>query len=134
MSRYFADTHFFIAVVNVEETEHDSAMAYAARTDIQYLTTFAVLFELADALSSRRRRAGAIEVVEEFLSMPNAQVEPVTPDLFERAMRLYKERPDKDWSLTDCLSFVVMQEHGITEALTGDKHFEQAGFTALLRG
>jgi len=46
----------------------------------------------------------------------------------ERGLKLYTERPDKDWSLTDCISFVVMEEHGIIEALTGDHHFEQAGF------
>jgi predicted nucleic acid-binding protein len=44
----------------------------------------------------------------------------------------YESRPDKAWSLTDCISFVVMNQHGLTEALTGDHHFEQAGFTALL--
>jgi len=47
--------------------------------------------------------------------------------------RMYQRRPDKNWSLTDCISFVVMQDHGITEALTGDHHFEQAGFVALLK-
>ena len=46
---------------------------------------------------------------------------------------MHKERSDKSWSLTDCISFVVMGEHGITDALTGDRHFEQAGFRALLR-
>ena len=50
-----------------------------------------------------------------------------------RGVALYAERPDKDWSLTDCISFVVMRTMDITEALTGDRHFEQAGFTALLK-
>ena len=50
-----------------------------------------------------------------------------------RGVALYAERPDKDWSLTDCISFVVMRKMDITEALTGDRHFEQAGFTALLK-
>ena len=53
--------------------------------------------------------------------------------MFDKGVGLYAARPDKDWSLTDCISFVVMQEHGITDALTGDHHFEQAGFKALLR-
>ena len=52
---------------------------------------------------------------------------------FDEGVRLYVARPDKDWSLTDCISFVVMRERGITEALTGDRHFEQAGFVALLK-
>jgi predicted nucleic acid-binding protein len=50
-----------------------------------------------------------------------------------RGIQLYDSRPDKQWSLTDCISFVVMQDRGIVEALTGDHHFEQAGFTALLK-
>lgn len=55
------------------------------------------------------------------------------PVLFDAGVRLYRERPDKDWSLTDCISFVAMEERGIREALTGDHHFEQAGFVALLK-
>jgi hypothetical protein len=64
---------------------------------------------------------------------PRVVVVPSSRDLFDRAMGLYRSRPDKDWSLTDCVSFVVMRERGITEALTGDHHFEQAGFRALLK-
>ena len=53
--------------------------------------------------------------------------------MFQRGLRLYEERPDKEWSLTDCLSFVVMKDENLREALTGDQHFEQAGFIALLK-
>jgi len=52
--------------------------------------------------------------------------------LFHRGVELFRRRPDKGWPLTDCISFVVMQDHGIDEALTADVHFQQAGFTALL--
>jgi hypothetical protein len=58
---------------------------------------------------------------------------PAEPQLYEEGIALYRARPDKDWSLTDCISFVVMKARGITEALTGDHHFEQAGFVALLK-
>lgn len=61
------------------------------------------------------------------------QVTPASHDLFRRGLRLYFDRPDKEWSLTDCISFVVMGDEGLSEALTGDHHFEQASFTALLR-
>jgi hypothetical protein len=54
--------------------------------------------------------------------------------LFDARVALYGERMDKDWPLTDCISFVVMQREGITDALTGDRHFEQAGFVPLLKG
>ena len=63
---------------------------------------------------------------------PNITITAASAELFERGCRLYADRPDKDWSLTDCISFVVMEEKAITEALTADHHFEQAGFNALL--
>ncbi len=65
----------------------------------------------------------------------NPQMRIIPPDqtLFEEGIQLYTNRSDKAWSLTDCISFVVMQREGITEALTGDHHFEQAGFTTLLK-
>jgi predicted nucleic acid-binding protein len=58
---------------------------------------------------------------------------PASPELFQRGVELFRARPDKEWSLTDCISFVVMTEKGLSEALTGDRHFEQAGFHALLK-
>ena len=63
----------------------------------------------------------------------SAVVVPAETDLFRRGLDLYHNRPDKEWSLTDSISFVVMKDRGLTEALTGDHHFEQAGFVALLR-
>lgn len=54
-------------------------------------------------------------------------------DLFEQGINLFRKRPDKEWSLTDCISFVVMQQHNVSEALTADHHFEQAGFAAILK-
>lgn len=60
-------------------------------------------------------------------------IERLTPGWFDAALDLYSRRLDKGWSFTDCLSFLVMQRYGITDALTSDHHFEQAGFTALLR-
>ena len=58
---------------------------------------------------------------------------PASRELLDEGLNLYEDRPDKEWSLTDCISFVVMQREGLTEALTGDKHFEQAGFVSLLK-
>lgn len=57
----------------------------------------------------------------------------LSPELYAEAFKLYRERPEKDWGLIDCASFVVKKAHGITEALTADEHFEQAGFQVLLR-
>ena len=64
---------------------------------------------------------------------PAITIAAIDPELLRRGLRRYDERPDKTWSLTDCVSFVVMEDHGLTDALTGDHHFEQAGFRALLK-
>jgi predicted nucleic acid-binding protein len=65
---------------------------------------------------------------------PAIEIVPLATDLLERGIDLFARRPDKSWSLTACISFVVMADRGLSEALTGDHHFEQAGFRALLRG
>jgi len=64
---------------------------------------------------------------------PRATIVPLGSQLLDRGMQLMEERQDKDWSLTDCISFVVMKEQGVQDALTADGHFEQAGFRALLK-
>ncbi|MFO0968025.1 MAG: hypothetical protein U0793_20915 [Gemmataceae bacterium] len=61
------------------------------------------------------------------------EIVPLSEDLYAEAVTLYRARPDKEWGLTDCVSFVVMTQRRITEALTADEHFEQAGFKAILR-
>jgi predicted nucleic acid-binding protein len=92
-----------------------------------------VLTEVGDALSAPVNRPAFLRLYRR-LSMNSAtEVVPPTIDLLEREIDLYERRPDKEWSLTDCISFVVMSERGLTEALTGDHHFEQAGFRALFR-
>ncbi|MCG3197312.1 MAG: hypothetical protein GHCLOJNM_01797 [bacterium] len=74
----------------------------------------------------------ALNFVRALMANPNAKVVPASRDLFEEGLSLFSRRPDKEWSLTDCISFVVMEREGLTEALTGDRHFVQAGFKALL--
>ncbi|MEQ8190389.1 MAG: PIN domain-containing protein [Candidatus Eremiobacterota bacterium] len=71
-------------------------------------------------------------VIDSMEADPNITIVPVTEDLYNNALRFYKTRTDKEWGITDCISFVVMEEYGLTEALTADKHFHQAGFKALL--
>ena len=58
---------------------------------------------------------------------------PLSEELYARAFTLYRQRPDKEWGMVDCISFVVMQERGLTDALTTDEHFGQAGFRVLMR-
>jgi predicted nucleic acid-binding protein len=89
--------------------------------------------ELADGLASTDGREVFRKLLEDLETDP--RVELVLPDeeRWRRGIDLYDHRPDKKWSLTDCLSFIVMSDREMTEALTGDHHFEQAGFVALLK-
>jgi predicted nucleic acid-binding protein len=97
------------------------------------VTTEWVMIELADALaSSLRGRAEFVSTRADLLGDTAATIVPCNQAILEAGIELYSERADKQWSLTDCISFVVMEREGIAEALTGDHHFEQAGFVALL--
>lgn len=74
-----------------------------------------------------------MSLLKHLKSDPLIEIVPPTLALFDMGLALYADRPDKQWSLTDCISFVVMRQHGLSEALTGDHHFEQAGYRAMLR-
>jgi len=91
-----------------------------------------VLTELGDALHRGRNRETFTRFLDTLDRHEDFEVVPASPELFQRGVELFRARPDKEWSLTDCISFVVMAEKGLSEALTGDRHFEQAGFKPLL--
>jgi hypothetical protein len=91
-----------------------------------------VLTEVADGLADTRNRHLARQLYLDFQNDPLDQIVLASHELFSRGLDLYDERHDKNWSLTDCISFVVMKDFGLMEALTGDRHFEQAGFVPLL--
>ena len=96
------------------------------------VTTDYILIEVADALSSPRDRPRFLALLDALAADPDATIIPADGDLFRRGIALFRARVDKDWPLTDCLSFVLMDDLGLTEALTGDRHFLQAGFRPLL--
>jgi predicted nucleic acid-binding protein len=129
----FVDTFLLVAALNPDDAYHEEALAWSETYDGPLVTTAWVITEVADALAGRHPR----KVFESFYQTLKAEkrVQVLPPDTrrWERGLRLYFERPDKEWSLTDCISFTVMREEGLMEALTGDRHFEQAGFSALLR-
>ncbi len=131
MRAVFGDTFYFLALVSKRDEAHVRAAAFKRGTD-RLVTTAWVLTEVADALATSVGRSRFVSLLSELRDDPDSMVVPPTPDLFNRGVALYAERPDKDWSLTDCISFVVMRDMDITEALSGDRHFEQAGFAALL--
>ena len=83
--------------------------------------------------SSRTEPATFARFLDTLGSHEDFEVVPASAELFQRGVEFFCARPDKEWSLTDCISFVVMAEKGISEALTADRHFEQAGFKALLK-
>ena len=121
------------ALVNPRDPAHDQASVFLQRYTGRLLTTKWVLTELGDGLSAPMNRSAFLTTVEALASDPSVTVVPCSDALFEDGVELYRRRPDKEWSLTDCISFVVMSQEGIAEALTGDHHFEQAGFRALLK-
>jgi uncharacterized protein len=129
----FADSFYFFALLNPNDYAHQRAWEFSRTFAGEIVTTAWVLTEVGDGLSAARDRATFIRLMNHFPTDPlNNLIEP-SPKLFNAGVELFRSRSDKDWSLTDCISFVVMKERGITEALTGDHHFEQAGFVALLK-
>jgi predicted nucleic acid-binding protein len=134
MQAVFADSFYFFALVNSNDPAHIKAVAVSRDYTGRLVTSAFVLVEFADGCATLpHRRAIVAQAVDELCNNSNVVVHPCTDQLFQAGWRLYQQRPDKEWSLTDCISFVVMQREGITEALTGDRHFEQAGFSVLLR-
>ncbi len=132
MKVLFADSYYWFALANPLDAGHAAAKG-TANVAAAVVTTAWVLTELADGVCKVPSRYAFLQIFRLILNDPFHMVVPADQTLMDRGMQLYAARPDKDWSLTDCISFVVMEERGITEALTGDHHFEQAGFVALLK-
>ncbi len=128
----FIDTGYVLALVNTADKYHERARVTALAITPPFITTEAILTEVGNSLSSTRWRHLGIATLSDLRSDPNIKVISIDANLFERAVALYTSRVDKEWGLTDCISFVVMQENGITQALTTDRHFEQAGFQIVL--
>jgi uncharacterized protein len=132
MKRVFADSFYFVALLNRADQHHSRALAAAGQLRDDIVTTEWVLTEVADALAESSSRRFVAPFIRKLAGDPKVKIIPVTGDWFERGLKFYEERPDKDWTLTDCISFNVMAEEKLAVALTGDHHFEQAGFMALL--
>lgn len=133
MKPVFVDTFFFLATLNQHDANHEAALAWSEDYEGPLLTTAWVITEVADALAGLTHRRVFQEFQGTLASEQRMHIVPPDRHHWERGVKLYCSRPDKEWSLTDCISFTVMRDEGLTDALTGDHHFEQAGFTALLR-
>jgi len=135
MDKVFLDAAYAIALSAPQDQYHQLAELLSEQLEAegtQLITTRAVVLEIANALAKSRYRNAAIELLDSLEEDTNVEVIPFSEELFQRAFRLYRERPDKEWGLTDCLSFVVMKDRGLMDALTTDEHFKQASFNALL--
>ena len=132
MNRLFADSFYFIALLNERDASHRRAVEVSRKHRAVIVTTRWVLAEVADALADPALRGPAGAFIEFVLTAPGFILPGGTDELFARGLALYRSRRDKEWSLTDCISFAVMADEGLEEALTGDRHFPQAGFKPLL--
>jgi len=132
MKSIFADSAYYLALLNARDQYHDRAKRASAALQDPILTTTWVLTEVADAFCKPGQRDIAAAFIQDLAADPRVIVIPPSLDLFNRGLKFYSERPDKDWSLTDCISFVVMKERGVTEALATDRDFKQAGFVTIL--
>lgn len=129
----FADTGYYIALLVRSDRLYDRAVQLTQAVSEPLVTTEWILAELAGALSKSPWRTLAIEFVQSLYATDSLIVIESGPLLFSQGFQRYKDRPDKSWSLVDCISFICMEEQGLEQALSADRHFEQAGFTALLR-
>jgi hypothetical protein len=133
MSIVFADAFYFIARLNGRDQYHEQALAVSRDLRARILTTDWVLTEVADALAESECRPRMRDFILHLRTSPSCEIVPASRDLLDQALDLYHRHADKGWSLTDCTSFATTRERGVNDALTGDKHFEQAGFTAMLK-
>jgi predicted nucleic acid-binding protein len=136
MPEAFADTFYWIALLNPADNSHqDASRISQARSETSLVTTEAVLIELLNyfSASGERMRQAAATLCDQILAHGNTIVLPQTRDAFNLGFELYKARPDKGYSLTDCISMVEMRNRQIVDVLTHDRHFAQEGFNLLLR-
>jgi len=131
MSKVFADTFYFLALLNRNDQAHEAALQAAQEGSTPLVTTAWVIVETGDAMSGLKLRGSFVRFLAALRDDPAIEVIAADMQLLDKGLALYASRPDKEWSVTDCISFIVMQDHGISDALTGEHHFAQAGFSVL---
>jgi predicted nucleic acid-binding protein len=136
MRAIFADTSYWIALLNPKDSLHKKARSFSeALGSRRVVTSEMVLAEFLNDCSQRGAalRQAAVAMVRSLRRKTDVFIVPQSSLQFQEAPTLFAERSDKDWSLTDCSSFKIMKGGRLTQALTHDHHFQQAGFRALLR-
>jgi uncharacterized protein len=135
MNFVFLDTSFAISLAVINDQYHKTAVDLAQKLRLsktKLLVTRAVMLEIGNSLSKARYRPAGIALLNSLEADPIVQIIEFDVLDYHAAMHLFQSRSDKEWGLVDCLSFIVMQSQGVSEALTADHHFVQAGFRALL--
>lgn len=127
----FVDTFALIAWLNPNDDAHANVQTYLATYKGKLITTDWVLMEVADALCRPTTRNTVLQFLHTVRTDPKYEIVPCCDERYNHGLSIFGMHEDKQWSLTDCISFGVMKSYKIQEALTGDKHFNQAGFTAL---
>lgn len=132
MSRVFGDSFYFIALLNARDYHHHRAREITRDLKVTIVTTRWVIAEVGNALSGLGARRSFAQFLDGLSTQSRVVILPDSDRLYEAGAKLFGTRFDKEWSLTDCISFEAMRSEGIHEALTGDVHFAQSGFTMLM--
>ena len=133
MKTVFADAFYYFALLSPTSTYHREAHKFTASFSGTMVTTAWVLTEVGDGLSRVPNRPLFLELIDELDLDPDVIIVEPEKRLYEEGLALFRDRLDKDCTLTDCISLVVMKVEGIADALTADHHFEQAGFNILFK-
>jgi predicted nucleic acid-binding protein len=136
MTEVFLDSSYAIALSVSNDEHHERAVKLAEQLETQgtsLITTRAIVLEIGNALAGLRYRKAAVQLLDALENDLKVEIIPVTEELCARAFQLYRNRLDKEWGLIDCISFTIMEDRKLTDALTADDHFRQAGFRALLK-
>ncbi len=132
MTPVFADTYYWLALINPRDQAHQEAVTLSQALTEPIVTTAWVLTEVGDAMSDPANRATFVQFMQDVRADSQTTVVPAEQDWFEKGLALFAGRLDKKWSLTDCISFQVMRDLQLTDALTGDADFVQAGFKKIM--
>jgi uncharacterized protein len=132
MTPVFADASYYVALLSPRDQHHQSAIRISSELRRPIVVTDFVLIEVSNFLASVESRGRAVALWKHLQDDASITIVPASVETLVEGLDLYERRPDKEWSLTDCISFRVMERNEVTEALTADHHFEQAGFVPLL--
>ena len=133
MNAVFADTSYFLAFLGDKDQYHQRAIAWTRVLRAPVVTTEYVVIEVGNSLTKGDDRAVFVDFYRELRDQAKLEVIPASTELQDQGAKLFAKRLDKEWSLTDCISFVVMSDRHLYDALSTDRDFEEAGFRALLR-